>query len=285
VSTPRLVQAFYDRIWNNEDFGAIPELLAEEFAFRGSLGSELHGHEAFVQYVRSVRGSLSNYRCQILDCVSEGDQAFARMRFCGLHTGPFRGYAPTGRLVSWDGAAFFRFEEGVIAELWVLGDLAGLDRVLRQNAAAGAAEELLLRETRREDLEGICEMEQGEARQFIIPYSLDRHQTEFARPDVVYKSILLDGKHIGYLILVLDADGQSVELRRIVMGTPGRGYGKKALSMVDAICRDELGRVRVWLDVFETNERARHVYESCGYHRFEKSEQEGRTLLLYEKAV
>lgn len=115
VSTPKLVQAFYERIWNKGDCGAVPELLAEGFAFRGSLGSELRGREAFVHYVRSVRGSLSNYRCEILDCVSEGDQAFARMRFCGLHTGPFRGYAPTGRLVSWDGAALFRFEGGVIA--------------------------------------------------------------------------------------------------------------------------------------------------------------------------
>lgn len=142
MSTPKLVQAFYERIWNKGDCGAVPELLAEGFAFRGSLGSELRGREAFVHYVRSVRGSLSNYRCEILDCVSEGDQAFARMRFCGLHTGPFRGYAPTGRLVSWDGAALFRFEGGVIAELWVLGDLAGLDRVLKENAAARAAEGL-----------------------------------------------------------------------------------------------------------------------------------------------
>lgn len=35
--------------------------------------------------------------------------------------------------------------------------------------------ELLLRDTRPADLEWICEMEQGEARQFIIPYSPDRH--------------------------------------------------------------------------------------------------------------
>ena len=39
----------------------------------------------------------------------------------------FRGYEPTGKIVHWLGAALFRFENSVIAELWVLGDLAWLD--------------------------------------------------------------------------------------------------------------------------------------------------------------
>jgi hypothetical protein len=38
--------------------------------------------------------------------------------------------------VSWLGAAWFRFERTLIGELWVLGDLAGLDEVLRNNQAA-----------------------------------------------------------------------------------------------------------------------------------------------------
>ncbi len=146
-------------------------------------------------------------------------------------------------------------------------------------------QELLICDAKREELGRICEMEWGEARNFVIPYSLSRHQAEFTRPDVLYKSIWRGRQHIGFLILVLDSDGRSVELRRIVVTEPGRGYGKKVVTMVDEICRDELGRVRVWLDVFETNERARHVYEHCGYHRFGKSEHEGRTLFLYEKAV
>lgn len=146
-------------------------------------------------------------------------------------------------------------------------------------------QELTVRDTKREELERIYEMERGEARNFVISYSLDRHRTEFANPEVVYKSVVRNGQHIGFLILVLDSDDQSVEFRRIVVSEPGRGYGKRVVSMVDAICRAELGRVRVWLDVFEENERARHLYEHCGYQRFGESEREGRRLLLYEKVV
>jgi len=136
MSTPHLVEAFYARIWDSRDLAAASELLSEEFCFRGSLGRETRGRDAFLKYVRSVRGAWADYRCEIIDCVAEGNKAFAKMRFGGLHVGPFRGYRPTGMPVHWLGAALFHFDAGRIAELWVLGDLAGLDAVLQQNAKA-----------------------------------------------------------------------------------------------------------------------------------------------------
>ena len=136
MSVPNLVTAFYERIWNTGELDAILELLAEDFIFRGSLGKEMRGRKPFEDYVRSVRGSLSNYHCAILDCVSEENRAFAKMRFSGIHTAPFRGFPPSEKPVAWFGAALFRFEKEKIAELWVLGDLAGLDEILRKNQIA-----------------------------------------------------------------------------------------------------------------------------------------------------
>ena len=136
MSTPKLVEAFYARIWNVGDLDAVPDLLRDDFLFRGSLGTETKGHAAFANYVQSVRHALADYRCEILACVSEGDQAFAKMRFSGRHLALFRGFPPTGKPVQWLGAAWFRFEGSAIAELWVLGDLAGLDAVLRANQVA-----------------------------------------------------------------------------------------------------------------------------------------------------
>jgi predicted ester cyclase len=138
MSTPKLVEVFYSRIWNAGDLDAAADLLTIDFSFRGSLGPELRGHEAFKEYVRSVRRSLSAYRCEILTCVAEADRAFAQMRFSGIHTAQFRGYEATGKLVQWLGAALFRFEEDCIAELWVLGDLAGLDAALEKERLTSA---------------------------------------------------------------------------------------------------------------------------------------------------
>jgi steroid delta-isomerase-like uncharacterized protein len=133
MSTPIIVKAFYERIWNHGDLEAAFDLLARDFRFRGSLETETLGQNAFKEYVRAVRGALADYRCEILTCITEDNQAFAKMRFSGRHVGLFRGHAPTGRSVHWSGAALFRFENGAIAELWVLGDLAGLDSLLSAN--------------------------------------------------------------------------------------------------------------------------------------------------------
>ena len=135
MSTPSLVERFYADIWNvgNED---VALLLAADFVFRGSLGTPARGHGEFLAYVRSVRTSLADYHCEILECVAEPPRAFARMRFSGIHVAPFRGFAPTGMRVEWAGAALFTFRDGLIAELWVLGDLASLDALLRENAKA-----------------------------------------------------------------------------------------------------------------------------------------------------
>jgi steroid delta-isomerase-like uncharacterized protein len=133
LSTPNLVEAFYKRIWNDGDLAAAVDLLSEGFLFRGSLGSEMRGREAFLEYVRTVRGALAEYHCEVLECVTEGSHAFAKMRFSGRHVALFRGYQPTGKAVHWLGAALFRFEGEKIAELWVLGDLKGLDGLLDAN--------------------------------------------------------------------------------------------------------------------------------------------------------
>ena len=134
-TTVGLVQAFYERIWNSGDTGATVQLLGQDFIFRGSLGAEMRGRDAFCGYVRSVRSALESYRCDILDCVTEGEKAFAKMRFSGIHVGPFRGFEPTRKSVQWLGAALFRVEGTLIMELWVLGDLVSLEANLRENAA------------------------------------------------------------------------------------------------------------------------------------------------------
>ena len=133
MSTHPLVHAFYSRIWNSGEEN-VGDLLTSDFSFRGSLGTKAAGIPAFLDYVRPIRRSLADYRCEIIACVTEFPNAFARMHFSGLHTEAFRGFAPTGKLISWEGAALFTFKGDLITSLWVLGDLAGLDAALRANA-------------------------------------------------------------------------------------------------------------------------------------------------------
>jgi steroid delta-isomerase-like uncharacterized protein len=125
------VRRFYDEIWNRQDVSVVPEVLAPNVTFRGSLGPAKVGHDEFIDYLRYVTDALAGYRCDIETLVAEGDRVAVRMMFSGVHLATFLDVPPTGRRVSWAGAAFFTFTDGLVSDLWVLGDLHGLHAQLR----------------------------------------------------------------------------------------------------------------------------------------------------------
>lgn len=128
------VERFYAVLWNAHDLGAMHDLLAEDLTFRGSLGDEKRGHRGFAEYVDAVHAALGDYRCTLLDLVVEDPKAFARLRFEGIHTGALMGFEPTGKPVAWLGCALFTFSGDRIRDVWVLGDLKGLEARLRAAA-------------------------------------------------------------------------------------------------------------------------------------------------------
>ncbi len=112
----------------------IPEVLHEDFLFRGSLGLEKRGHSGFIEYLDLVHTALANYHCHIEELVTDETRVFARMLFSGLHRNEFLGFAATKREVSWSGAALFHFDKSRIRSLWVLGDLKSLEAQLVQKS-------------------------------------------------------------------------------------------------------------------------------------------------------
>ena len=127
-----LVESFYGDVWNRRDRVRAAEILAPDLRFRGSLDQEKAGVAGFLDYADSVHAALADYTCTIEALVADGGRAAARVRFEGRHEGPFLGHTPTGRPVIWMGAAFFTFADSRIAEIWVLGDLDGLKRQLKE---------------------------------------------------------------------------------------------------------------------------------------------------------
>lgn len=122
--TPReLVQSFYRDVWNKADEDAARRILDAGFRFRASLGPERVGPAGFCDYMRSIHRALGEYECTIEDMIEEESRAAARMRFTGLHRGDFFGVPPTGRRITWAGAAFFTMDGERIVDLWVLGDI------------------------------------------------------------------------------------------------------------------------------------------------------------------
>ena len=125
-----LVRRFFDEMWNPWNFAKADELLAPEIVFRGTLGNELKGRDAFRGYMRKVQAAFPDFHNAIEEISAEEDRVIARTRYHGTHRGEIFGVAPTGKTIAYSGAAFFRIEDGKIAHGWVLGDIVSLLRQL-----------------------------------------------------------------------------------------------------------------------------------------------------------
>jgi diamine N-acetyltransferase len=92
------------------------------------------------------------------------------------------------------------------------------------------------------------------------------HERQMNDPDCQYWIVEHGDSPAGHIILRgIQSVDRSVELKRIVISEPGRGLGRIALRATISKVFDELGAHRLWLDVFEHNARARHVYRSVGF--------------------
>ena len=124
---------------------------------------------------------------------------------------------------------------------------------------------ICLRCTNESDLDFVLGAEQAaENRVFVSVWSREQHQVAFESEDLSHFIIeSADGKRVGYVILAgLANANKSVEFRRIVVAEKNRGYGKQALREIKKLAFEELKAHRLWLDVKEHNERARHIYEA-----------------------
>jgi RimJ/RimL family protein N-acetyltransferase len=121
---------------------------------------------------------------------------------------------------------------------------------------------------RPDDAAAISELEcRPENRPFVRGHSEAEHRARMDDPTVRYLRIEGDaGNFIGFaLVTELGGSKRSARLLRIVMDAPGRGLGRTAMEAVCNLVFQDWGIDRFWLDVFEDNPRARHVYEGLGF--------------------
>jgi len=125
-----------------------------------------------------------------------------------------------------------------------------------------------LRPAVTEDIPAIVALERKPfAREFVGQWSEERHRTTLGGGDARYLVSTSDsGELEAYAILRgLSENSGAIELKRIVVGVPERGPGRKILTEVVRVVFEDLGAHRLFLDVFEDNARARHLYESLGF--------------------
>jgi steroid delta-isomerase-like uncharacterized protein len=126
-----LVRRYYEEMWNRWDFALADELIGEDVTFRGSLGVSVKGREGFKEYMQTVRRAFPDFHNHVEEQIAEDDRVVARLTYTGTHHGEVFGISATGRRVAYAGVAIFRITEGCIVQGWVLGDVDGLLRQIR----------------------------------------------------------------------------------------------------------------------------------------------------------
>ena len=132
-------------------------------------------------------------------------------------------------------------------------------------------ERLKLRRAEMTDLKFIMELQyKPENLKFIVPFSENFH-TEIINSDnsknmdVIIEEIAT-GAAVGYFMLC-ELDDIGVEWRHVIIDKKGIGYGREALKLLMKWSFQVKKFHRGWLDCKTYNERALHLYESCGLKR------------------
>ena len=141
-----------------------------------------------------------------------------------------------------------------------------------------------LKESNKENLNLFSDWENLDGiREFIFPYSIERHIEEFEKDEMIYLNINYNSKAVGFVLLKLEDDEKSIEFRRIVVVERGKGIGQRVLNEIEKYCVSKLKRKRIWLDVFDFNERGIHIYEKQGYKKMGETDIADKRAFIYEK--
>jgi diamine N-acetyltransferase len=127
---------------------------------------------------------------------------------------------------------------------------------------------MLLRPALPADIPRIVALERTPgARQFVGQWTEERHRATLAGADARYLvSESGSGALQAYVILRgLSEESGAIELKRIVVAETMRGLGRRVLIEVIRMVFEDFHAHRLFLDVYEDNARARHLYESLGF--------------------
>lgn len=87
-------------------------------------GQRMSGHDAVGAVIDALRRAVPDLKVDV-EILVEGEDRIAWLRTCrGTQSGPFKGFPASGKLLQWRDMVVSRIQGGLIAEEWVVTDLA-----------------------------------------------------------------------------------------------------------------------------------------------------------------
>ncbi len=144
-----------------------------------------------------------------------------------------------------------------------------------------------LRKATASDIFFIRALEMDPANVFVHCWDEDTHHAYMKNPQSHYLIAEgIQGTALGYAILFENEPG-IVEWRRIIVARRDDGIGSAFMQAVIDRFTDQ-GASMLWLDVYQENERARHVYSAMGFEEVRTevpASDPDATLVIMERSL
>ena len=108
----------------NGNLDAISDYFASDYTAHVSGQDFASGHDVVATVVRACRRAFPRIEIAIDILVTAKNRIAWQRTLTGEQTGPFKGFPATGRRIVWRDMITTQFRNGLIAEEWVVTDLA-----------------------------------------------------------------------------------------------------------------------------------------------------------------
>lgn len=103
---------------------AVGEFFAPDYVVHLTSQRMALGHDGVRRILRMYRRAFPDLQIEVEILVSAKDRVAWQRTFRAIHTGAFKGFPATGRSITWREMVTSRFQDGLIAEDWLISDLA-----------------------------------------------------------------------------------------------------------------------------------------------------------------
>ena len=113
-----VIRILFEEVWNEKNFDNFNKKVASPVTmhFRGaSFPTNIDDLRKLVDYWHQA---FSDLHYEIGHLIAEDDMVAVRLTVSGKHTGTWEGMSATGHAIKFSEMMFFRFENGIIVEMW-----------------------------------------------------------------------------------------------------------------------------------------------------------------------
>jgi steroid delta-isomerase-like uncharacterized protein len=122
-----IARSFFEEGMNGADLSVIDRVATPDVVYHGATVADESGLDTLKRIYGEALIGFPNIHYTLLSSVADGDAVALRYRVDGVHTGDFRGLAPTGNAITWNHSTFAHVACGRISEMWA--EIDQLDRL------------------------------------------------------------------------------------------------------------------------------------------------------------